>query len=55
MEKRKINTENNINVNKSNSVDLFKVATNTLLIIAGTWVVLKISKEILKELEGMGF
>ena len=55
MEKRKINTENNINVNKSNSVDLFKVATNTVLIMAGTWVVLKISKEILKELEGMGF
>jgi hypothetical protein len=31
-----------------------KIATNGLLILAGTWLLLKISKEILKELEGMG-
>lgn len=30
------------------------IATNGLLILAGTWLLLKISKEILKELEGMG-
>lgn len=32
----------------------FKIATNGLLILASTWLLLKISKEILKELEGMG-
>jgi hypothetical protein len=31
-----------------------KIAANGLLILAGTWLLLKISKEILKELEGMG-
>jgi hypothetical protein len=31
-----------------------KISVNGLLILAGTWLLLKISKEILKELEGMG-
>lgn len=31
-----------------------KVAGTTILILAGTWLVLKISKEMLKDMEGMG-
>ena len=38
-----------------NQVETFmKVAGTTILILAGTWLVLKISKEMLKEMEGMG-
>jgi hypothetical protein len=33
---------------------LIKVAGTTILILFGTFLVVKISKEILKELEGMG-
>ena len=32
----------------------FKIATTAILLLVGTWIVLKISKEMLKELEGMG-
>jgi hypothetical protein len=38
-----------------NQVETFmKVAGTTIFILAGTWLVLKISKEMLKEMEGMG-
>ena len=36
------------------SEDTIKIAATALLILAGAWLVLKISKEMLKELEGMG-
>ena len=41
-------------VNKNNLKLAFKVGLTGIVILAGTWVVLKISREILKELEGMG-
>jgi hypothetical protein len=38
-----------------NSAEMFiKVAGTSILILAGAWLVLKISKQMLKELEGMG-
>lgn len=38
-----------------NQVETFvKVAVTTILILASTWLVLKLSKEMLKEMEGMG-
>ncbi len=33
--------------------DIFKIASTAKLIIAGCWVVLKLSKEMLKDMEGM--
>ncbi len=38
----------------SKSEDAIKITITAILILAGTWMVLKISKEMLKELEGMG-
>jgi hypothetical protein len=34
--------------------DTIKIAATTIILIAGCWMVLKLSKEMLKELEGMG-
>ena len=48
-------TKNPIVLKKSRSEDAIKITVTALLILAGTWMVLKISKEMLKELEGMGF
>ena len=33
---------------------VLKTTATAILIIAGTWLILKMSKEMLKELEGMG-
>jgi|GEM_PF-5348096 hypothetical protein len=33
----------------------FKTATTAILLLTATWLVVKISKEILIDLEGMGF
>ena len=33
---------------------VLKTTATAILLIAGTWLILKISKEMLKELEGMG-
>ncbi len=36
------------------SEETVKIAATAIVLIAGTWLILKISKEMLKELEGMG-
>lgn len=41
-------------INRNNLELALKVGVAGIVILAGTWVVLKISREILKELEGMG-
>ena len=46
-------TKNPIVLKKSRSEDAIKINVTALFIIAGTWIV-QISKEMLKELEGMG-
>jgi hypothetical protein len=48
------NKQTNIQIVERKSNGALKIAVNGLLILAGTWLLLKISKEILKELEGMG-
>lgn len=48
------NKQTNIQIAERKNDGVFKIATNGLLILASTWLLLKISKEILKELEGMG-
>jgi len=40
---------------KSRSEDAIKITATTILMLAAAWLVLKISKEMLKQLEGMGF
>jgi hypothetical protein len=48
-------TKTNITVPPQDSTEVFiKVSATTILIMTGVWLVLKISKEMLKELEGMG-
>jgi hypothetical protein len=48
-------TKTKIPVPTQNPTEMFiKVAATSILIMAGAWLVLKISKEMLKELEGMG-
>ncbi len=49
-----INNYKKNNRKKSKVEFAFKVGITSIIILAGTWVVLKISKGILKELEGMG-
>ena len=48
-------TKNPIVLKQTRSEDAIKITVTALLILVGTWMVLKISKEMLKELEGMGF
>jgi hypothetical protein len=48
-------TKKPIILTTSKSDDAIKITITAILILAGTWMVLKISKEMLKELEGMGF
>ena len=48
-------TKNPIVLKQTRSEDAIKITVTALLILAGTWMVLKISKEMLKELVGMGF
>lgn len=48
------NKQLHIQLKEQKNDGAFKIVTNGLLILVGTWLVLKISKEILKELEGMG-
>ncbi len=50
-------TEQNKNTAKRTSSptdQAFQITATAILLIAGTWLVMKISKEMLKELEGMG-
>jgi hypothetical protein len=47
-------TKKPIVLKQTRSEDATKITVTALLILAGTWMVLKISKEMLKELEGMG-
>jgi len=47
-------TKKSIICNTSRSEDAIKITITAILILAGTWMVLKVSKEMLKELEGMG-
>jgi hypothetical protein len=44
-------TKNPIVLNQTRSEDAIKITVTALLILAGTWMALKISKEMLKELE----
>lgn len=46
--------EKTISLPKAQSDDLLKMAVTTFLLIGGAWLVLKISREMLKELEAMG-
>jgi hypothetical protein len=34
--------------------DTLKIAATAILLLGGCWIILKLSKEMLKELEGMG-
>ena len=47
LNQKKIDNRNNLEL-------ALKVGVVGIVILAGTWVALKISREILKELEGMG-
>ena len=44
-------TKNPMVLQQTRSEDAFKITVTALLILAGTWMVIKISKEMLKELE----
>ena len=55
MNKDQDQTKRPIILTSSKSEDAIKITITAILILAGTWLVLKISKEMLKELEGMGF
>ena len=48
-------TKNPIVLKQTRSEDAIKITVNALSILAGTWMVLKIRKEMLKELVGIGF
>ena len=54
MNKEQKPIKNPIVLKQTRSEDAFKITVTALLIIAGTWMLLKISKEMLKELESMG-
>ena len=43
-------TKNPIVLKQTRSEDAIKITVTALLILAGTWMILKISKEMLKEL-----
>jgi hypothetical protein len=55
MNKEQKPTKSPIVLKQTRSEDAIKITVTALLILAGTWMVLKISKEMLKDLEGMGF
>jgi hypothetical protein len=50
----KTKTKKPIIEKSSRTDDTFKIAAIAIFIMAGCWVVLKLSKEMLKDLEGMG-
>ena len=54
MNKEQKPTKNPIVLKQTRSEDAFKIAATTILILGGALLVLRISKEMLKQLEGMG-
>ena len=55
MNKEQKQTKKPIILTSSKSEDAIKITATAILTLAAAWLVLKISKEMLKELEGMGF
>ena len=55
MNKEQKQTKKPIILTTSKSEDAIKIAATTILILGVALLVLKISKEMLKELEGIGF
>jgi hypothetical protein len=52
---KKLYDNNKPIVSVSNSSEkALKISANAILFLVGAWMVIKLSKEILKELEGMG-
>jgi len=54
MNKEQKPTKNPITLKQSKSEDAIKITVTAILILGGAWVLLKITKEMLKELEGIG-
>ncbi len=55
MKKEQIKTEKKVvDLTPSRTEETLKIAVTTIAIMAITWVALKLSREMLKELEGMG-
>jgi len=54
MNKEQKQTKKPIILTTSKSDDAIKITITAILILAGAWIVLKMGKEMLKEMEGMG-
>jgi hypothetical protein len=54
MNKEQKSTKNPITLKQSKSEDAIKITVTAILILGGAWVLLRITKEMLKELEGIG-
>lgn len=54
MNKEQEQTKKPIILITSRSDDAIKITATAIVIIAGAWIVLKMGKEMLKEMEGMG-
>jgi hypothetical protein len=54
MNKEQKSLKNTITIKQSKSENTIKITVTAILILGGAWILLKITKEMLKELEGIG-